>query len=40
MILNVNAPTKDKSGDFEDNFYEELECVFSSQSTTIRNEFT
>jgi len=27
-FLNVNAPSKDKSGDMKDSFYEELERVF------------
>jgi hypothetical protein len=27
IVLNVHAPTEDKTGDVKDNFYEELECV-------------
>jgi hypothetical protein len=28
IVLNVHAPTEDKTDDIEDSFYEELECVF------------
>jgi hypothetical protein len=28
IILNVHAPTDDKTDDVKDSFYEELECVF------------
>jgi hypothetical protein len=28
IVLNVHAPTKDKSDDVKDSFYEELERVF------------
>jgi hypothetical protein len=28
VILNVHAPTADKSDDVKDSFYEELECIF------------
>jgi hypothetical protein len=28
IVLNVHAPTKDKTDDVKDSFYEELECVF------------
>jgi hypothetical protein len=27
-VLNVHAPTEDKTDDVKDSFYEELECVF------------
>jgi hypothetical protein len=27
-VLNVHAPTADKTDDVKDSFYEELECVF------------
>jgi hypothetical protein len=28
IVLNVHAPTEDKTDDVKDSFYEELECVF------------
>jgi hypothetical protein len=28
IILNVHAPTEDKTDDMKDSFYEELECAF------------
>jgi hypothetical protein len=28
IVLNVHAPTEDKTDDVKDTFYEELECVF------------
>jgi exonuclease III len=28
ILLNVHAPTEDKSNNVKDSFYEELECVF------------
>jgi hypothetical protein len=28
VVLNVHAPTEDKTDDVKDTFYEELECVF------------
>jgi hypothetical protein len=28
IVLNVPAPTEDKTDDVKDNFYEELECIF------------
>jgi hypothetical protein len=28
IVLNVHAPTEDKSDDVKDTFYEELECIF------------
>jgi hypothetical protein len=28
IVLNVNAPTEDKTDEVKDSFYEELECVF------------
>jgi exonuclease III len=28
IVLNVHAPTEDKTDDVKDRFYEELECVF------------
>jgi hypothetical protein len=28
FVLNVHAPTEDKTDDVKDSFYEELECVF------------
>jgi hypothetical protein len=28
IVLNIHAPTKDKTDDVKDSFYEELECVF------------
>jgi exonuclease III len=28
IVLNVHAPTDDKTDDVKDSFYEELECVF------------
>jgi hypothetical protein len=27
IVLNVHAPTKDKTEDVKDSFYKELECV-------------
>jgi hypothetical protein len=27
IVLNVHAPTEDKTDDVKDSFYEELECV-------------
>jgi len=27
IVMNVHAPTEDKSDDTKDSFYEELECV-------------
>jgi exonuclease III len=30
IVLNVHAPTKDKTDDVKDNFYEELESVFDT----------
>jgi len=29
IILNVHAPTEDKTGDTKDSFYEKLECAFN-----------
>jgi GTPase SAR1 family protein len=28
IVLNVHAPTEDKTDDVKDSFYEELECIF------------
>jgi hypothetical protein len=28
IVLNVHAPTEDKTDDVKDSFYEEVECVF------------
>jgi hypothetical protein len=28
IVLNIHAPTEDKTDDVKDRFYEELECVF------------
>jgi hypothetical protein len=28
IVLNVHAPTEDRTDDVKDSFYEELECVF------------
>jgi hypothetical protein len=28
VVLNVHAPTEDKTDDAKDSFYEEVECVF------------
>jgi len=28
IVLNVHAPTKDRSDDIKDSFYGELDCVF------------
>jgi hypothetical protein len=28
IVLNVHAPTEDKTDDMKDSFYEELECIF------------
>jgi hypothetical protein len=28
IVLNIQAPTQDKTDDMKDSFYEELECVF------------
>jgi hypothetical protein len=28
IVLNVHAPTEDKTGDVKDSFYEGLDCVF------------
>jgi hypothetical protein len=28
IVLNVHAPTEDKTDDVKDSFYRELECVF------------
>jgi hypothetical protein len=28
-VLNVHAPTEDKSDDVKDSFYKEMECVFN-----------
>jgi exonuclease III len=28
IVLNIHAPTEDKTDDVKDSFYEELECVF------------
>jgi exonuclease III len=33
IVLNVHAPTEDKTDDVKDSFYEELECVFDKIST-------
>jgi exonuclease III len=30
IVLNVHAPSEDKSNDVKDSFYEELECVFDN----------
>jgi hypothetical protein len=29
IVLNVHAPTEDKTDDVKDSFYEELECIFN-----------
>jgi hypothetical protein len=29
IVLNVHAPTEDKTDDVKDSFYEELKCVFN-----------
>jgi hypothetical protein len=29
IVLNIHAPTKEKTYDMKDSFCEELECVFS-----------
>jgi len=29
MVLNVHAPSEDKSGDTKDGFCEELHCIFN-----------
>jgi exonuclease III len=29
IVLNVHAPTEDKTDDVKDSFYKELECVFN-----------
>jgi hypothetical protein len=28
IVLNVHAPTEDKTDNVKDSFYEELECIF------------
>jgi hypothetical protein len=28
IVLNVHAPTEDRTDDLKDSFYEELQCVF------------
>jgi hypothetical protein len=28
IVLNIHAPTEDKTDDVKDSFYEEVECVF------------
>jgi len=33
IVLNMHAPSEDKSDDSKDNFYEELEPIFLSSST-------
>jgi hypothetical protein len=33
IFLNMHAPNEDESNDLKDKFYEELECIFSPQST-------
>jgi hypothetical protein len=33
IVLNVHAPTEDKTDDVKDSFYEELECVFDKFPT-------
>jgi hypothetical protein len=33
VVLNVHAPTQDKTDDMKDSFYEELERVFDKFST-------
>jgi hypothetical protein len=30
IVLNVHAPTEDKTDDVKDSFYEELECVLDT----------
>jgi hypothetical protein len=34
IVLNVHAPTEDKTVDVKDSFYEELERVFKTPSVT------
>jgi hypothetical protein len=29
IVLNVHAPTEDKTDDVKESFYDELECVFN-----------
>jgi hypothetical protein len=35
IVLNVNAPTEDKTDDVKDSFYEELEHVFNKFPNSI-----
>jgi hypothetical protein len=35
IVLNVHAPSEEKSDDSKDNFYEELEQVFDHFPSTI-----
>jgi hypothetical protein len=35
IVLNVYAPTEDKTDEVKDSFYEELECVFENSLNTI-----
>jgi hypothetical protein len=37
VVINVHTPTEVKSGDTKDNFYEELECIFSWFQTNHMN---
>jgi hypothetical protein len=42
IVLNVHAPTEDKTHDMRDSFYEELECIidqFPMDHMKIRKEY-